>query len=613
MLGFSADETLSTFQVASSVLKLGNVQFQPRANMDGTESCSLVNEYEVYEVSELLQGEVSVLQAALTQRTVETRHDVIVTDLSATEANYARNALCKALYSRLFTWLVNRINDTIRVKRKCIGMLDIYGFEVLEFNSFEQLIINYCNEKLQQILIELTLKAEQEEYIREGIQWEHIDYFNNAVICDLIEKSKNDLDLSLQNHHGILALLDEECLRPGPVSDETFLYKLTQACQDNPYFESRGCRNFVADSTLPHHSFRVRHYAGAVTYSVTGFIDKNNDILHRDLSQAMYKTDQPLLKTLFPEDVFPNDSFRQSSADDPEAPHHHCHSVPDLSGCPHEKHPRAERTLRQMHQAKRAQATHDFRNGSRPAPSQVSRVDGERAHAQERLRPPAGLRVVPAALQDALPQHVAHVVRPARGRGHQPAEVQSRPQLRLLLRQDQDLPQAQQDRELFSFFCDSFLLPKSVCCLTVLLLTIKLMCKFNLIVVNLHHTDPEGVPGLGPQKNVPADEAEPDYAGHQLSGVEVVGGVCACVAKWLQKCNVVFYCLDPSFPWNSKKAEARACLAADRPLSGPSYVIWAAYPGWKVRSCTPSKRKQSFIFVSYLKPFSLLDALRFAV
>ncbi|GIY10789.1 unconventional myosin-Ib [Caerostris darwini] len=305
MLGFSADETLSTFQVASSVLKLGNVQFQPRANMDGTESCSLVNEYEVYEVSELLQGEVSVLQAALTQRTVETRHDVIVTDLSATEANYARNALCKALYSRLFTWLVNRINDTIRAKRigkrKCIGMLDIYGFEVLEFNSFEQLIINYCNEKLQQILIELTLKAEQEEYIREGIQWEHIDYFNNAVICDLIEKSKNDLDLSLQNHHGILALLDEECLRPGPVSDETFLYKLTQACQDNPYFESRGCRNFVADSTLPHHSFRVRHYAGAVTYSVTGFIDKNNDILHRDLSQAMYKTDQPLLKTLFPE------------------------------------------------------------------------------------------------------------------------------------------------------------------------------------------------------------------------------------------------------------------------------------------------------------------------
>ncbi|GFY19669.1 unconventional myosin-Ib [Trichonephila clavipes] len=138
-------------------------------------------------------------------------------------------------------------------KRKCIGMLDIYGFEVLEFNSFEQLIINYCNEKLQQILIELTLKAEQEEYIREGIQWEHIDYFNNAVICDLIEK----------NHHGILALLDEECLRPGPVSDETFLYKLTQACQDNPYFESRGCRNFIADSTLPHHSFRVRHYAGA--------------------------------------------------------------------------------------------------------------------------------------------------------------------------------------------------------------------------------------------------------------------------------------------------------------------------------------------------------------
>ncbi|GBO35678.1 Unconventional myosin-Ib [Araneus ventricosus] len=182
----------------------------------------------------------------------------------------------------------------------------------------------------------------------------------------------------LQNHHGILALLDEECLRPGPVSDETFLYKLTQACQDNPYFESRGCRNFVADSTLPHHSFRVRHYAGAVTYSVTGFIDKNNDILHRDLSQAMYKTDQPLLKTLFPE-------------------------------------------------AERAQATHDFRDGPRPASSQVSRVDGDDADAEDRLCPPPGLRVVPAALQDAVAPHLAHVVRPAGGRGNQPPAIQSRP------------------------------------------------------------------------------------------------------------------------------------------------------------------------------------------
>ncbi|XP_076356259.1 myosin 95E isoform X4 [Tachypleus tridentatus] len=295
VVGFLQDEILATFQIVSSVLKFGNLQFIPRANMDGTEGCSLMNEYELYDICELLKADFRAIQAALTLRTLEARHDVVVTDLSASEATYARDALCKALYSRLFTWLVNRINENIRAKRigkrKSLGVLDIYGFEVFEHNSFEQFIINYCNEKLQQIFIELTLKQEQEEYVREGIQWVHVDYFNNAVICDLIEK----------NNHGILSLLDEECLRPGPVSDETFLFKLTKACQDNPYFESRGCKNFLSDNTLSYQSFRLRHYAGAVTYSVTGFIEKNNDLLYRDLSQAMYNCEHPLLKTLFPE------------------------------------------------------------------------------------------------------------------------------------------------------------------------------------------------------------------------------------------------------------------------------------------------------------------------
>ena len=93
-----------------------------------------------------------------------------------------------------------------KVQRRTIGVLDIYGFEIFKENSFEQFIINYCNEKLQQIFIELTLKQEQDEYVREGIEWTNIEYFNNAVICDLIE-SKN----------GILAVLDDACLRPGKV------------------------------------------------------------------------------------------------------------------------------------------------------------------------------------------------------------------------------------------------------------------------------------------------------------------------------------------------------------------------------------------------------------
>lgn len=296
----SQGEVHAVFQVVAVVLKLGNVEFQPRANIDDTESCALLNEYELYEICELLRVDFAFLHSALTQKTVETRHEVAVADLSANEATYSKNALCKALYSRLFTWLVGRINDSIRAKRlgrrKCLGILDIYGFEVLEKNCFEQFVINYCNEKLQQLFIVLTLKQEQEEYVREGLQWEHIDYFNNAIICDLIEK----------NNHGILAMLDEECLRPGPASDESFLYKLTKVCQESPYFESKGCKNLIggataADVSLPPQCFRLRHYAGAVTYSVVGFIDKNNDHLYRDLSQAMYSCDHPLMKVLFPE------------------------------------------------------------------------------------------------------------------------------------------------------------------------------------------------------------------------------------------------------------------------------------------------------------------------
>ncbi|KAL1422174.1 hypothetical protein MTO96_022386 [Rhipicephalus appendiculatus] len=211
-LGLSQSEVHAVFQVVAVVLKLGNVEFQPRANIDDTESCALLNEYELYEICELLRVDFAFLHSALTQKMVETRHDVAVTDLSANE----------------------------------------------------------------------------------GIQWEHIDYFNNAIICDLIEK----------NNHGILAMLDEECLRPGPATDESFLYKLTKVCQDSPYFESKGCKNLTGaatDVSLPPQCFRLRHYAGAVTYSVVGFIDKNNDHLYRDLSQAMYSCDHPLMKVLFPE------------------------------------------------------------------------------------------------------------------------------------------------------------------------------------------------------------------------------------------------------------------------------------------------------------------------
>ncbi|XP_009302848.1 unconventional myosin-Ib isoform X2 [Danio rerio] len=297
IVGFMEDEVQSILELIAAVLKLGNIEFKPESRVNGFDESRVKDKNDLKEMCELLGIEQSVLERAFSFRTVEAKMEKVSTTLNVAQAYYARDALAKNLYSRLFTWLVNRINESIKAqtktRKKVMGVLDIYGFEIFEDNSFEQFIINYCNEKLQQIFIELTLREEQEEYIREGIEWTNIEYFNNAIICDLIENNKN----------GILAMLDEECLRPGTVTDETFLDKLNTVCAEHQHFESRLSKNskFLTDHSLPHNCFRIQHYAGKVLYRVEGFVDKNNDLLYRDLSQAMYKANHNLIKLLFPE------------------------------------------------------------------------------------------------------------------------------------------------------------------------------------------------------------------------------------------------------------------------------------------------------------------------
>ncbi|KAL9967896.1 hypothetical protein ACROYT_G026203 [Oculina patagonica] len=296
IVGFSQEEKQSIYTLLSAILNLGNVTFDEVFDKSsGHDAVAVTNEKFLERACEMLQCGTHLLKDALTKRTVEAGNERMATPLTAAQAYYARDALSKATYRRMFSWLIQRVNDSIRVKkkgkRKVIGVLDIYGFEIFKRNSFEQFIINYCNEKLQQIFIELTLQSEQEEYVREGIEWTTIDYFNNAIICDLIEKS----------HVGIIALLDEECLRPGEVTDETFLTKINRHCIEHPHYESRASKKFLSDASLPHDCFRLIHYAGSVTYCVNGFVDKNNDLLYRDLSQCLYACGHPLAKTLFPE------------------------------------------------------------------------------------------------------------------------------------------------------------------------------------------------------------------------------------------------------------------------------------------------------------------------
>ncbi|NWT94575.1 MYO1A protein, partial [Urocynchramus pylzowi] len=297
VIGFSPAEVTELLEVTAVVLKLGNVQLSSSFQASGMEACSISEPQELREICELIGLDPGALERALCSRTVKARDETVLTTLTVPQGYYGRDALAKNIYSRLFDWLVNRINASIQVKsdkqRKVMGVLDIYGFEIFQDNGFEQFIINYCNEKLQQIFILMTLKEEQEEYVREGIQWTPVEFFDNSIICNLIENSTT----------GILAMLDEECLRPGVVNEDTFLTKLNQLLATHKHYESKETQNArrVTDTSLPPRCFRIHHYAGKVTYNVTGFIEKNNDLLFRDLSQAMWAARHTLLRLLFPE------------------------------------------------------------------------------------------------------------------------------------------------------------------------------------------------------------------------------------------------------------------------------------------------------------------------
>uniref|UniRef100_H3ATP1 Unconventional myosin-Id n=1 Tax=Latimeria chalumnae TaxID=7897 RepID=H3ATP1_LATCH len=294
VIGFRPEEVQTAYKILATILHLGNLKFM----MDG-DTTLIENNKVVSVIADLLSTRSELVEKALLYRTVATGRDVIDKQHTEQEASYGRNAFAKAIYERLFCWIVDRINDIIKVKNydakvhgknTVIGVLDIYGFEIFENNSFEQFCINYCNEKLQQLFIQLVLKQEQEEYQREGIPWKHIDYFNNQIIVDLVE----------QQHKGIIAILDDACMNVGRVTDEMFLEALNTKLGKHAHFSSR--KLCATDKSLEFdRDFRIRHYAGDVIYSVVGFIDKNKDTLFQDFKRLMYNSSNPVLKNMWPE------------------------------------------------------------------------------------------------------------------------------------------------------------------------------------------------------------------------------------------------------------------------------------------------------------------------
>uniref|UniRef100_A0A8C7N2R0 Osteoclast-stimulating factor 1 n=1 Tax=Oncorhynchus kisutch TaxID=8019 RepID=A0A8C7N2R0_ONCKI len=251
----------------------------------------------------LLGVDPTRLQDKLTSRKMDSKwggkSESIDVTLNQEQATYTRDALAKALYTRLFDYLVEAINKAIQKPEEeySIGVLDIYGFEIFQRNGFEQFCINFVNEKLQQIFIELTLKAEQEEYVQEGIKWTPIEYFNNKVVCDLIENKLNP--------PGIMSVLDDVCATmhaKGEGADGTLLQKLSAAVGTHEHFNSWNS------------GFVIHHYAGKVSYEINGFCERNRDVLFTDLIELMQSSEHAFIRSLFPENLNTDKKSRPTTA-----------------------------------------------------------------------------------------------------------------------------------------------------------------------------------------------------------------------------------------------------------------------------------------------------------
>ncbi|OAX40076.1 hypothetical protein K503DRAFT_28351 [Rhizopogon vinicolor AM-OR11-026] len=301
IIGLSNQEQNEIFRMLAVILWLGNVQFAEMDDGNATIADTGVTDFIGY----LMEVDSAMVQKVLTSKVVETqrggrRGSVYDVPLNPAQATAGRDALAKAIYNNLFEWIVARINVSMKARSataQVIGILDIFGFEIFEDNSFEQLCINYVNEKLQQIFIELTLKTEQEEYVREQIKWTPINYFNNKIVCDLIEERKPP---------GIFAALNDACAtaHADPAAADNSFVQRTAMLSSNAHFESRGAQ------------FLVRHYAGDVMYNIAGMTDKNKDALVKDLFDLVGSSSNQFLQTLFSDRPDPSSKKRPPTAGD---------------------------------------------------------------------------------------------------------------------------------------------------------------------------------------------------------------------------------------------------------------------------------------------------------
>ncbi|OAE35798.1 hypothetical protein AXG93_4225s1010 [Marchantia polymorpha subsp. ruderalis] len=293
IVGISPEEQEAIFRVVAAILHLGNVEFTTGKEADSSIPKDEKSKFHLSVVAELLRCNSKSLLDSLCERIIVTRDENITKTLDAYSATTNRDTLAKTIYSRLFDWLVDKVNKSIGQdpdSTTLVGVLDIYGFESFKVNSFEQFCINLANEKLQQHFNQHVFKMEQEEYTKEAINWSYIEFVDNQDVLDLIEKKPV----------GIIALLDEACMFPKS-TNETFATKLFQSFNRNKRFSK---------PKLSRTDFTISHYAGDVTYQTDLFLDKNKDYVVAEHQALLGSSSCSFVAGLFPP---PSDESSKSS------------------------------------------------------------------------------------------------------------------------------------------------------------------------------------------------------------------------------------------------------------------------------------------------------------
>lgn len=272
VLNFSDSEVWSMFSLLAAILHLGNLKFKS-FNLNNIDSSEVADPLNANRIASLLGVNKSKLCEALTRKTMVVHGDTVVSPLSASAAVDGRDALVKAIYGHIFEHIVEIINKTLhkdqQLSSKSVGILDIFGFENFDSNSFEQLCINYANENLQQFFVRHIFKLEQEQYAKEGITWTNINYVDN-------QENLDTLGLKPMN---LLSLIDEESKFPKG-TDITLLSKL------HANHSNKNC--YITPKSSHEHRFGVKHFAGDVFYEVKG-MSAINTLRHRLNKLSLFK------------------------------------------------------------------------------------------------------------------------------------------------------------------------------------------------------------------------------------------------------------------------------------------------------------------------------------